>query len=332
MPEYEVDLPEIFPLKDVRVENEQHFYQVLPGGSKDEYTLDKAPIEQLQSVVGTVNESSGFEFTKGVDYELSADAERLVWLSGERPDAGSYFAVTYRAESVIGRYAESSDEQFANIEDELISITQEKFLGTLESGQSEEDFENAQGQKLDEIGKLFGPIIGDRRERSDTQYRIYLKSVVQSFISRGTKQGIKLAVSAATDVPIEDITINENFQNSEYGVVVQPNTPVRGSVIEEIAEIADPSGVDQVRTRFTIDIDVVGVSDQILPVGQTIDVSADTVTSDDAFVDDARFIDRNKETSADAAASDDTFVGTTETFVHWDSNDWNDLEWAIEHN
>ena len=81
-----VELPEIFPRDTVFVEGEEHRYLVYDTDSgtepQDEYEIDKAPIEKIVTVSGTVN-GVQHTFTKGTDYELSSDGERLVWLSGE---------------------------------------------------------------------------------------------------------------------------------------------------------------------------------------------------------------------------------------------------------
>jgi len=190
------------------------------------------------------------------------------------------------------------------IEDELNAIIQGKFV------------DSAEGQELDEIGKIFG-VLGKRSGRNDTQYRIYLKSVVQSFVSRGTVNGIKLAISAATDVPIDDITIDEDFDDNSYEVIVIPQTPVDGNLLEQVAEIADPSGVEQSLTRFTPEPDEMQANDIVsFTEGQNINesmfVSDATATPrvdffDDVEISDAVVIDGNKFTiSVDVAGSDDT--------------------------
>jgi len=322
------ELPEIFPQDEVTVEGEEHTFKVseLDTGTQAqyEYTLDKAPIEEIQSVQGVDQDGNSRTFSNGVDYELTAKSETvisdfdfdededeyllrypvdtgtdsvtddsgdsftrgtdyaildsedhygdmLVWLDGgdtpqdnetftaiyevtfpssvlqwqtdgeNLPQANSLFYVTYRADSIISRYLDAHEDELDDVEDALQEVINNKFV------------DSASGDGLDELGKLFGPTIGKRRGRSDAQYRIYLKSVVQSFVSRGTVNGIKLAISAATEVPLEDIVINEDFEQVQYEVQVQAATPVTVELLEEVAEIADPSGVDQVRTRFITD-------------------------------------------------------------------------------
>jgi len=336
------ELPDVFPQTDVTVTGETHRYKVSQTDSgpepKLDYVLDKAPVDEVQSIQGTDQNGTSRTFSNGVDYELTAlddtvsdqfeyepeqqyyllrydplqgsttvtDSDGTTYIEGSDylivesdehygdslewkdggarpsddqlftveydisikncviswqtdganlPQAGSEFYVTYRAESVISRYLDAHESELEKAEQQFHEIISNKFV------------DKASGEALDELGKLFGPIIGKRRGRNDTQYRIYLKSVVQSFISRGTVEGIKLAISAATEVPIDDITINEDFENVEYEVQVNPDTPVTVELLENVAEIADPSGVNQVRTRFVIDPDEVQSNDKISIIG-----------------------------------------------------------------
>jgi len=398
------ELPEIFPQDEVTVEGEEHTFKVseLDTGTQAqyEYTLDKAPIEEIQSVQGVDQDGNSRTFSNGVDYELTAKSETvisdfdfdededeyllrypvdtgtdsvtddsgdsftrgtdyaildsedhygdmLVWLDGgdtpqdnetftaiyevtfpssvlqwqtdgeNLPQANSLFYVTYRADSIISRYLDAHEDELDDVEDALQEVINNKFL------------DSASGDGLDELGKLFGPTIGKRRGRSDAQYRIYLKSVVQSFVSRGTVNGIKLAISAATEVPLEDIVINEDFEQVQYEVQVQAATPVTVELLEEVAEIADPSGVDQVRTRFITDPDLTEVNDQIsVTEGQQLfdDMTvADTVANygfgtegavfEDITSDDAVLIDPNQNTASDDMTSDDATAINPNTFT-----------------
>ena len=244
-----------------------------------------------------------------VVYDVTFPTSVIQWQQdGENlPQANSSFYVTYRADSIISRYLDTHENELDRVEEALQEVINNKFV------------DRASGEALDELGKLFGPTIGKRRGRSDVQYRIYLKSVVQSFISRGTVNGIKLAISAATDVPIEDIEVNEDFENVEYEVSVIPNNPVTIDLLEEVAEIADPSGVNQVRTRFVPEPDITGIDDSTsFTEGQQIleDVSiVDTVAVprvdnfEDAVVSDSTTINPNKfDVGIDKLYSDDDIV------------------------
>lgn len=396
------ELPEIFPQTDVTVEGEKHTFQVAQLDSSTEpqleYTLNKAPVQEVQSIQGIDQGGESRTFSSGVDYELASKTDtvqdtftflntqkeyllsykidtgtdsvsdesgttydngtdyiveesdehfgdKVVWLKdGNSPDnnesftavydvtfensvvewqsngnnlpqADSFFYVTYRAESIISRYLDAHEEELDDVEEALQEVINNKFIDT------------ATGESLDEIGKLFGPTIGKRRGRSDKQYRIYLRSVVQSFISRGTVNGIKLAISAATGVPIEKIEIDEDFTTNSYNVTITPVVPITGSLIEEVAEIADPSGVEQLLTRLDIDDEEIAVDDTIsISEGQNIledMVSADaltvngnnTITTDQMAGDDTVAIDPNTFTLADSMAGNDTVNIDPNTFT-----------------
>lgn len=367
-----VSLPDFFPQQNIVVDREQHTFNVFQkdysAEPQTEYQLDKAPINELIRVTGSY-EGQTIEFTKGVDYTLSADSERIVWDESERtPTPGTIFFVTYECDSILKRYLEAASAESELTQDAIIDSVSDKFVDT------------ASGDDLDRIGALFGDTIGDRRGRSDGDYRAYLKSVVRSFISRGTISGIKLAVSAATGVPIEDIEIREDFENNEYEIIVIPQTPVTGTTIEEIAEIADPSGVEQSITRFTPEADITAIDDSLV-IKPGLDIAFDTLGAADSTAstrrgftdiqasDDTFAINPNKfDAGVHTASASDTFainpnsfdagVHTTganddtnssrgsasdvvssndvaaasETIVAWDGANWDETNWAVENN
>jgi hypothetical protein len=262
---------------------------------EDEYTLTNQPDETSLGLIS----DSGETFTEDVDFELvertikwlpSGDEPNnretfsatytvtfeksvIQWNPDERtPDFGTVFNVTYVSTSVLGRYTESADEQLEIAEESLDDVISSRFLT------------QASGDELDEIGELFGSI-GNRLDRNDQEYRTFLRSVVQSFTSRGTKTGIKLAISATTGIKIENISIVENLQENTYRVVILPKTAVKVSTIERVAEIADPSGVAQSVTTFDIEQDSVSVNDQP-EVKEAVTVQPDLFSSlDDALID-----------------------------------------------
>ena len=240
-----------------------------------------------------------------VSYENTFEDSVIRWDPSETtPAAGSYFYVTYRADkSLINRYTESGTEQFARIEDKLDDIVQAKFI------------DQAEGDELNKLGDIFG-VLGKRRGRNDTQYRIYLKSIVQSFISRGTVNGIKLAISAATDVPLEDITVNEDFEENEYEVQIIAATPITGSLLESVAQIADPSGVALNLTRFKLPADETVINDFVsFTEGQQI--------SEDFFVDDSSSFTRRG--NFDEIVSDDELQINPNKFTTLDELFGNDF-------
>jgi len=328
-------IPTLFPTDEVRVEDEQHRYNVYQEdhstNSQDRYTLEKAPIKSIERVTVTPD-SDNVEFEKGTDYKLGKNSNDIVWIDGKRPDAGENFFVTYRSDSVLGRYIEQGETELATVEDELEEIRDGKFVDT------------ATGRQLDRIGRLFGDL-GQRRGRNDQEYRIFLKSVTQSFVSRGTKNDIKTALSAATDVPISDISINENFEDNEYQVEILAATPVSGGLVEDVSDIADPSGVSLEITRFRIFPDETTIDDSVsFTEGQKIPESlgiADTAANfgfnaegalfEDIILNSAVAIDPNVTSVSDQSSVDDG-AGTTVETIFWDESDWENFDWAKENN
>jgi len=319
-----VELPELFPTQNVSVSDEKHRFETFQTADEIEpkvsYQLDKAPIQRITRVVGTYDGST-IEFTKGVDYTLSGDNENIVWQPGERsPDPGTFFSVNYVSDSILKRYIASAEDELDVTQDAIVAGINNKFI------------DSASGDDLDRIGAIFGDTIGLRRGRDDGDYRAYLKSVVRSFVSRGTKNGIKLAISAATDVPIEDIGINEFFDESGYEVVVNPNTPVTGSTLEEIAEIADPSGIEQVGTRFVVDVDIVDSSDTVV-IRAVEDPVTEELSSDDNFAinDNAFTIPQDAVQIDDALAAvdeQDKYQFKWEPQSPENQTDWGYAEWV----
>lgn len=352
---YEVELPEPIPTGQIVVDDEQHQYITREDDDgneipQTEYTLDKAPVKRIEAVTGTTD--NGFvTFNNGTDYELSGDGERIVWDTNNRtPDAGSQFYVTYTCESIISRFLESGEEEFHHIDHAIDEIIDSKLV------------DRADGQELDKLGKLFGEV-GQRRGRQDPAYRTYLKSVVQSIISRGTIPNIKEAIAAATGIDVDTIVIDEDFVDVEYDVIIPPNSPHQTGTIADIAEVADPSGVELDLIRYrpdeeevviddTVDFtiaetvadDEVGVTDAVVGINRNL-----VQTSDAMEVDDGNAIDPNLTTIADEAAGDDTVavdqnktaiaedggsadaVTTDQTTVAWDAGSWDDMNWAVEH-
>jgi len=312
-------LPSIVPDGRVNVIGERHTYTVFETSAGPEaqktYDLNKAPVESILRVTGTSGGDSTI-FVAEADFTLSADGNQLVWEDdpANEPDPGSIFFVNYTTDSIISRYLDASEEQF----DVVISKVDESLSSKL--------VDSATGDDLDEIGKLFGPIIGRRAARSDEQYRVYLKSIVQSFISRGTIGGVKGAIAAATIVGPEDISVQEFFDDNEFSVSISLEAEaeftnvITGSVIEDVADLAAPSGVRLRLVKFApedaqediaiIDstevIDALNTSDSmsVNDVGLDIDANQTTVT-DTQFVADQTFTDANQTVVSDVMSIDD---------------------------
>ena len=259
MADISLHLPSIFPTDGPITTSEEIRYNTFVTDDSNvndgiveetEYTLNKAPVTSITEVTGISNGKS-VSFEESIDYKLSDDLSSIVWLENSdstRPDAGTLFTVSYRSESILNRYITAGEQELELVENSMSLTRQKKVI------------DSATGEELDRIGELFG-VLGDRGDRDDIEYRTFLKSIVKSFISRGTNDDIITALSAATDVPPEDITINENFIKNEYEVEILAQTAVRGSIIEDVTEIADPSGVDLSTTRFVIPKDEIEFED-----------------------------------------------------------------------
>jgi len=234
------------------------------------------------------------------------------------------------------------------------------FGNKLEEALESHQIDNASGDELDEIGAAFG-ILGRRRERNDQEYRIYLKSLVQSFRGRGTIPGIISAVAAGLNVDEDQIEIEEDYQNLEYIITLYEWTDHRGSTVEELSELADASVSNLKRTVYKIDEEEMEVDDSInvtvstrvededisiadlaevnpdltniadaMEVDDLAEVNPDlTTTTEEVTADDTAQVNPDKTTTTDEAAVDDnTEVYETET-ARWDQErvGWDFFEW-----
>lgn len=140
----------------------------------------------------------------------------------------------------------------------------------------------AEGNDLDQIGSIFGQL-GARRGRDDTEYRAYLRSLVQTFAGRGSVSGVRFAIAAALNTDESNVTINENFADNAYELEIENiDVTFLSGVINELAQLADPSCVELASPPLLIldgdtlfvDRDTATVVDTILGLG------AETLTID----------------------------------------------------
>jgi hypothetical protein len=248
-------LPDIVPDERIVVEDESHLFRTTEyrdGTTKEQekYVLNKAPVLSIKNVYGTVNDTSE-DFVEGQDYELSDDKTTIDFsIGGKSPDSDTEFYVTYTARSIIDRYIEAHEEILSDVDDKKEEAISANFIN------------QAEGQELDEIGKLFGEL-GKRRERNDDQYRVYLKSIVQSFSGRGTVEGIKFAVASGLGVNTDRINLFEDFENNEYEIEIldfqEIDTQIDSNTVTTLAQLSDPSGVAFIATRYVLDGDSIVV-------------------------------------------------------------------------
>lgn len=134
--------------------------------------------------------------------------------------------------SVFFQYIASHDDEFKGFDEAMRYVEYSRFVS------------EAQGKDLDRIGEMFGAL-GARGDRSDDEYRVYLKSIVQSFNGRGTLPGLKFAIAAGVNADPDDVTVNEDFDNNEYELEISnADSAFLSGVINNLAELADPSAVE----------------------------------------------------------------------------------------
>lgn len=149
----------------------------------------------------------------------------------------NYFPTLFKRENKDG--SPSTFTKYVNTYDLEI----QKFDADLDHIRQSRQIDNASKSDLDKIGSKFGEL-GRRGGRSDKEYRTYLKGIFQSFSGRGTKPGLKYAVASAVNTDTESVVVIEDFENNEYELRIE-DTEVGflSSVVNDVAELADPSGV-----------------------------------------------------------------------------------------
>jgi hypothetical protein len=155
-----------------------------------------------------------------------------------------------RQDGVMQDYVEAHDLEFETLNRDLDKITTAKQVDT------------ATGDDLDNVGAIFGKL-GERRGRTDSDYRTYLKGVVQSFNGRGSVSGLKFAVAAAIGTDTDNIIIDEDFSSLEYDIQVDNvNASFISSAINDLADLSDPSVVELDEAIIIVDGDTVIIDEQ----------------------------------------------------------------------
>jgi hypothetical protein len=279
-------------------------------------------------------------------------------------------------DTIVRRYVDAHDAELEEFENDLVDVLTSKQL------------ENASGDDLDRIGRLFGEL-GRRRGRSDVEYRNYLGSIVQSFGGRGTNPGIKFALGGGINVDIENIVIDENFDDLSDTLVFYDWTPHKTQTLVDIFQLAKPSTVelagieykekdgslvaDAVEVQAEETLVDIAVSNDAVSISEEPDrITFDSVGTNDtnqieesdangfkwgtqpqtssktdwdffswteivelapvnvgesSVVDDT-FVEQTKAaTITDDSSVDDSVASSTRS-VAWESNSWNDFNWA----
>jgi hypothetical protein len=102
---------------------------------------------------------------------------------------------------------------------------------------------NAPGDELDRLGDFFGTL-GNRRGRSNPEYRQALLALYLAAVSTGRAKDVRAAIAAATLVEKKAIAVPEDTTELEYDIIIGDwKREHRLSQIAEAADIADASVV-----------------------------------------------------------------------------------------
>jgi hypothetical protein len=111
--------------------------------------------------------------------------------------------------------------------------------------------ENASGQALDLIGEDFGPF-GERRGRTDAQYREFLTTFLSSFDGRGTTKDVRVGAAAGAGSLPQDVKIREDFENAKYRYELFDWAAHSTGEPRLTSELADPAAVDLFDTVYYV--------------------------------------------------------------------------------
>jgi hypothetical protein len=228
-------LPGPVPKSTIQETERQEVEQADDGGVPARYTVSKTPFEALVEVTAVVD---GVEqtFTDSGPIRArsisSTGLDTVEFQNGTRPDVGTTLEIRYNTEPNVVSYLSQHNAELDSVSDDLEQVFANKSV------------ESAESQALDLLGDQYGPF-GDRRGRTDTEYRAYLRSLIPAFSARGTRDDIKLAVSAATGVPESEISIIEDTTAVGIEVAITSDTVVEASSqLSEVINLALPSGVE----------------------------------------------------------------------------------------
>lgn len=335
-------LPDFLPDSEVTSTDSIQYisYEKESGGfvSEDRYSLSKSPITKIVTVTATVD-GSETELVEGTDFEL-VDSSAVKFLDGERPDRNTEFTVTYVSDSIIGRVSDS-------VEDEIEQRDEKLGIGSINDSDSDtivraKYIRTADGEELDEIGKIFGDL-GRRAGRDDERYRSYLSSIAKVYNGRGTKSSIANAVSTVVSsdtnkISVEDVSFKEYFSENEYSILFDEFESNRISLLYDVAELADPSGV-----RFVGPIYNTGDNVTTIEEGPPVKVADSDIFDDPDNIPD-NYIDpvAPKQTiNLDLEIFDDSITldkippwdfewahQKTSSVTGADGGDWNKFQWG----
>jgi len=195
--------------------------QVTPYNAVDHVAVNDGGVPRELDVGNGVEEVTRNGELRAIRFDANIDLRE-----------GDTATVYYLTNPTLQRYAGS-------YEDDLSSA----MLGT-SFVRTTRYVDSAEGQALDFIGSWFGEV-GERRGRSDAEYRTFLRSIVRAFNGTGTRHDMRLVISGAVRGKIKDITIDEDFQKNGFRVTITEGDDAQiSSAINEVVEMARPSGVE----------------------------------------------------------------------------------------
>jgi hypothetical protein len=132
----------------------------------------------------------------------------------------------------------------------IVEAIQDEFVKLASDTEAVEDsisIESATGQSLDLIADEFGAI-GQRRGRSDREFRQFLQGLEPAFGGRGTERDVSVAVAAGVTFDPSVVELVQDFQAREYQVVLLNSGWVSHSTAttRTLADLADPVAVDRI--------------------------------------------------------------------------------------
>lgn len=156
--------------------------------------------------------------------------------------------VLHSPESTFKRYVDAHGEEMSRIDSDIEYVLTSRQVN------------HASGDDLDMLGDFFGPL-ADRHGRDDAEYRQYLKSIVESFKGRGTRDGIKFAVAGGMGVDPSAVELIDHFDELENTILIDGWGRHHTGRAETMFQLASPSVV-QLRTPLKYnfgdnDLDVV---------------------------------------------------------------------------
>jgi len=226
-------LPEYAATEEI-LRSESFQIQSGDGSIIREYELDVTPYTALDRVeVRVGNVPAELDRGDGVD-ELIVDGEKrgIVFDDDIELRAGDTAMVYYLTDPILKRYVGSYEDDLNGVRKMARDIRGSRFI------------EHADGTALDFIGSWFGDV-GARRGRPDDDYRAFLSSIVRAFNGTGTRHDMRLVISGAVRGEIEDIQIDEDFEQTGFRItIIEGEDAEISAAINDVVRMARPSGVE----------------------------------------------------------------------------------------